>query len=180
MFQPIDHVSVSPTDGIEPTTFGFDHHPGQSFPLSLCGPNSMCKANAHMVYGLKHLLHYILSLYKYWILSLYQYWKVDFFVIGLESIDIKVNSWHFSHSQGNVKKFFKNFFCLWSLQIGTVIKDHKFWIPLKKWSPFAHLGIVKSISLMGQSNLLEHFISMWNYCSEIWLPNQGDAFYEKS
>ena len=29
-------------------------HPGQSFPLSLCGPISICRANAHMVYGLKH------------------------------------------------------------------------------------------------------------------------------
>ena len=28
--------------------------PGQSFPLSLCGPHSICRANAHMVYGLKH------------------------------------------------------------------------------------------------------------------------------
>ena len=69
MFQPIYHVSFSPTDGngptqgqrktltrvgIEPTTFGFDHHPGQSFPLSLCGPISICWAKAHMVYGLKH------------------------------------------------------------------------------------------------------------------------------
>ena len=26
----------------------------QSFPLSLCGPNSISRANAHMVYGLKH------------------------------------------------------------------------------------------------------------------------------
>ena len=24
---------------------------GQSFPLSLCGPISICRANAHMVYG---------------------------------------------------------------------------------------------------------------------------------
>ena len=30
------------------------HHPGQSFPLSLCGPISICRANARMVYGLKH------------------------------------------------------------------------------------------------------------------------------
>ena len=28
--------------------------PGQSFPLSLCGPISICRANAHMVYGFKH------------------------------------------------------------------------------------------------------------------------------
>ena len=27
---------------------------GQSFPLSLCGPISICRANAHIVYGLKH------------------------------------------------------------------------------------------------------------------------------
>ena len=26
-------------------------HPGQSFPLSLCGPNSISRDNAHMVYG---------------------------------------------------------------------------------------------------------------------------------
>ena len=26
-------------------------HPGQSFPLSLCGPNFISRANAHMVYG---------------------------------------------------------------------------------------------------------------------------------
>ena len=28
--------------------------PGQSFPLSLCGLISICRDNAHMVYGLKH------------------------------------------------------------------------------------------------------------------------------
>ena len=28
--------------------------PGQSFPLPLCGPNSISRANAHMVYWLKH------------------------------------------------------------------------------------------------------------------------------
>ena len=33
---------------------GFKSHPGKSFPLSLCGPISICRANAHMVYGLKH------------------------------------------------------------------------------------------------------------------------------
>ena len=27
---------------------------GQSFPQSLVGPNSICRANAHMAYGLKH------------------------------------------------------------------------------------------------------------------------------
>ena len=94
MFQPIYHVSVSPTDGngptqgqrktltrvgIEPTTFGgaavikpegrgFNSHPGQSFPLSLCGSISICRANAHMVYGLKHQhLTYILSLHSFFI-----------------------------------------------------------------------------------------------------------------
>ena len=64
----MNHVSVSPTDGngptqgqrktltrvrIEPTTFGlgrgFNSHPGQSFSLSLCGPISISRANAHMV-----------------------------------------------------------------------------------------------------------------------------------
>ena len=63
-------MSVSPTNGngptqgqrktltrvgIEPTTFGLDHrwfnsHPGQSFSLSLCGPISIRRANAHMVH----------------------------------------------------------------------------------------------------------------------------------
>ena len=75
----MNHVSVSPADGngptqgqrktltrvgIEPTTFGldlrrstdstegrgFNSHPGQSFSLSLCGPISICRANAHMVH----------------------------------------------------------------------------------------------------------------------------------
>jgi len=33
-------------------------HPGQSFPLSLCGPNSISRANTHMVYiGRKLALH---------------------------------------------------------------------------------------------------------------------------
>ena len=39
---------------IKPEGRGFNSHPGQSFPLSLCGRNSICRANAHMVYGLKH------------------------------------------------------------------------------------------------------------------------------
>ena len=39
---------------IEPEGRGLNSHPGQSFPLSLCGPNSISRANAHMVYGLKH------------------------------------------------------------------------------------------------------------------------------
>ena len=39
---------------IKPEGRGFNSHPGQSFPLSLCGPNSISRANAHMVYGLKH------------------------------------------------------------------------------------------------------------------------------
>ena len=28
---------------------GLNSHPGQSFSLSLCGPNSICRANAYMV-----------------------------------------------------------------------------------------------------------------------------------
>ena len=36
----MNHVSVSPTDGNGPTQ-------GQSFSLSLCGPISICGANAH-------------------------------------------------------------------------------------------------------------------------------------
>ena len=39
---------------IKPEGRGFNSHPGQSFPLSLCGPISISRANAHMVYGLKH------------------------------------------------------------------------------------------------------------------------------
>ena len=39
---------------MKPEGRGFKSHPGQSFPLSLCGPSSICRANAHMVYGLKH------------------------------------------------------------------------------------------------------------------------------
>ena len=39
---------------IKPKGRGFNSHPGHSFPLSLCGPISICRANAHMVYGLKH------------------------------------------------------------------------------------------------------------------------------
>ena len=64
----MNHVSVSPTDGngptqgqrrtltrvIEPEGRGFNSHPGQSSSLSLCGPISICRANAHMVHmGLK-------------------------------------------------------------------------------------------------------------------------------
>ena len=56
----MNHVSVSPTNGngitqgqrktlirvgIEPTT-----HPGKSFSLSLCGPISISRANAHVVH----------------------------------------------------------------------------------------------------------------------------------
>ena len=36
----MNHVNVSPTDG-------FNSHPGQSFSLSLCGPISISRANAH-------------------------------------------------------------------------------------------------------------------------------------
>ena len=39
---------------IKPEGRGFNSHPGQSFPLSLCGPISICRAKAHMVYGFKH------------------------------------------------------------------------------------------------------------------------------
>ena len=61
----MNHVSVSPTDGngptqgerktltrvgIEPEGRGFNSHPGQSFSLSLCGPISISRANAHMVH----------------------------------------------------------------------------------------------------------------------------------
>ena len=62
----MNHVSVSPTDGngptqgqrktltrvgIEPTVGrGFNSHPAQSFSLSLCGPISISRANAHMVH----------------------------------------------------------------------------------------------------------------------------------
>ena len=48
---------------------GFKSHPVQSFPLSLCGPISICRANAHMVYGLKHQhftsSHSITTIYAY-------------------------------------------------------------------------------------------------------------------
>ena len=43
-----------PAAVIKPEGRGFNSHPGQSFPLSFCGPNSISRANAHMVYGLKH------------------------------------------------------------------------------------------------------------------------------
>ena len=41
----------------------FKFHPGQSFPLSFCGLNSISRANAHMVrYGYKiSTSYYILS-----------------------------------------------------------------------------------------------------------------------
>ena len=49
---------------IKPEGRGFNSNPGQSFPLSLCGPNSICRANAHMVYELKKLaLHSITHLF---------------------------------------------------------------------------------------------------------------------
>ena len=57
----VNRVSVSPTNGIGPTqgqrktltrvgSRGFISHSGQSVSLSLCGPNSISRANAHMVY----------------------------------------------------------------------------------------------------------------------------------
>ena len=49
-------MSVSPTNGI-----GWDP-PGQSFSLSLFGPNSITRANTHMVYiGIKLALHITLK-----------------------------------------------------------------------------------------------------------------------
>ena len=47
------------SQGAHPGAHPGDHpdqgaHPGQSFPLSLCGPISIRRANAHMVYGFKH------------------------------------------------------------------------------------------------------------------------------
>ena len=38
------------TELMKPEGRGLNSHPGQSFPLSLCGPNSINRANAHMVY----------------------------------------------------------------------------------------------------------------------------------
>ena len=35
---------------VAPEGRGFNSHPGQSFSLSLCGPISISRANAHMVY----------------------------------------------------------------------------------------------------------------------------------
>ena len=56
----MNHVSVSPTDGNGPTKGQkvfppegqkvFNSHPGQSFSLSLSGPISISRANAHMVH----------------------------------------------------------------------------------------------------------------------------------
>ena len=60
----VNHVSVSPTNGIgttqgqrktltsliKPESRRFNSHPGQSFSLSLCDPNFIIRANAHMVY----------------------------------------------------------------------------------------------------------------------------------
>ena len=43
---------------------GFKSHPGQSFPLSLCGAISICRANAQMVWNTS-TLHHILSLYLF-------------------------------------------------------------------------------------------------------------------
>jgi len=49
---------------IKPEGRGFNSHPDQSFPLSLCRPNSIRRAYAHMVYGLKtSTSHYILLVY---------------------------------------------------------------------------------------------------------------------
>ena len=48
------HSSVGGAAVIKPEGRGFNSHPSQSFPLFLCGPISICRANAHIVYGLKH------------------------------------------------------------------------------------------------------------------------------
>ena len=48
------YSSVGGAAVIKPEGRGFNSHPGQSFPLSLCRPISICRTNAHMVYGLKH------------------------------------------------------------------------------------------------------------------------------
>ena len=46
--------SVGRAAEIYPEGRGFNSHPGQSFSLSLCGPISISRANAHMVHmGLK-------------------------------------------------------------------------------------------------------------------------------
>ena len=39
---------------IKPEGRGFNSHPGQSIPLSLCRLISIWRANAHIVYGLRH------------------------------------------------------------------------------------------------------------------------------
>ena len=66
-------MNVSPTNGSWPTSghrktlptlviAENSDHPGQSFSLSLCGPNSISRANAHMVYmGRKLALHFTLQ-----------------------------------------------------------------------------------------------------------------------
>ena len=67
----MNHVSVSPTDGNGPTQgqrktltrVGWsEFFSGQSFSLSLCGPISISRANAHMFHmGLKYSTsHYTL------------------------------------------------------------------------------------------------------------------------
>ena len=48
---------------IKPEGHGFNSHPGQSSPVSLCGPNFISSANVHMVYGNKiSTSYYTLSL----------------------------------------------------------------------------------------------------------------------
>ena len=42
--------SVGRAAVIKPEGRGFNSHPGQSFSLSLCGPISISRANAHMVH----------------------------------------------------------------------------------------------------------------------------------
>ena len=50
-------ISVGGAAVIKPEGCGFNSHPGRGFPLSLCGPDSVGRASAHMVYGRKLALH---------------------------------------------------------------------------------------------------------------------------
>ena len=56
---------------------GFNSHPGQSFPLSLCGPNSMSRANAHMVCGLKTSTSHYITFYHFNQLSVLSVFPLD-------------------------------------------------------------------------------------------------------
>ena len=51
--------SVGGAAVIEPEGRGFNSHPGQSFSLSLCGPNCIIsRANVHMFYMVLKLINY--------------------------------------------------------------------------------------------------------------------------